>query len=97
MQGNKTDFKYETWSFYAWNLKDAYRQLNTKYRKFDISYEYALFTSKGHMLFSSTAFYRDFDYDLALATKGKKVDYIEDYTDEWSQYMLGLAVKFNWV
>lgn len=49
------------------------------------------------MLFSSTAFHKDFDYDLSLAHKGEKVDYVEDYSDEWSQYMLGLAVKLNWI
>lgn len=49
------------------------------------------------MLVSSSAFYRDFDYDLAMATKGKKVDYVEDYTDAWSQYMLGLAHRLNFM
>lgn len=49
------------------------------------------------MLFSSTAFFRDFNYEQSLKNKEKRSDYVEDYSDEWSQYMLGLAAKLNWI
>ena len=49
------------------------------------------------MLISSTAFYREFDYDLALKNEGKEVEYTEDYSDVWSQYMLGVAHRYGYV
>lgn len=93
----QADFTYGTWNFGAWSLKEAYLQMLNRFKNFNIHHEYALFTSKGNMIFASSAFHRDFDYDLAVAAKGKKVDYVEDYKDEWSQYMMGIAFKFGWI
>lgn len=99
---NKPDdfriIKHITFRTVEWN--DSFKFVNSRMNGFTRNPdrdEIALFTiPEGRMVISSTAFYRDFDYDLQMENKGK-INYKEDYSDKWSQYMLGAGHMMNWM
>lgn len=100
----ENDFQIMRYSaFYAWNVQDAYKQFAKRFADFSRrgeNWEVALFsganTYDGRMAISSTAFYKDFDYDFQLKTEGKaKYDY--DFTDKWSKIMIGLGGRQQWI
>ena len=86
-----------TSGFWAWNMQESMKLFSRRFNGFikNDRDEIALYNKEGVMIVSSTAWYRDFDYDLQLKNKGK-IQYNEDFSDKWSMYMIGIAHRYGW-